>query len=50
MGNVQFMPSTFMRYAVDGDGDGRRDLWGSIPDALASAGNFLAMLGSYNFV
>ena len=45
MGHVQFMPSTFMRYAVDGDGDGRRDLWGSIPDALASAGNFLAALG-----
>jgi membrane-bound lytic murein transglycosylase B len=45
MGHVQFMPSTFMRYAVDGDGDGRRDLWGSIPDALASAGNFLATLG-----
>jgi len=45
MGHVQFMPSAFLRYAVDGDGDGHRDLWGSIPDALASAGNFLAMLG-----
>jgi membrane-bound lytic murein transglycosylase B len=45
MGNVQFMPSAFLRYAVDGDGDGRRDLWGSIPDALSSAANFLAMLG-----
>jgi membrane-bound lytic murein transglycosylase B len=45
MGHVQFMPSVFLRYAVDGDGDGRRDLWGSIPDALASAGNFLATLG-----
>jgi len=45
MGHVQFMPSAFLRYAVDGDGDGRRDLWGNIPDALASAGNFLAMLG-----
>jgi len=45
MGHVQFMPSAFLRYAVDGDGDGRRDLWGSIPDALASAGNFLATLG-----
>jgi membrane-bound lytic murein transglycosylase B len=45
MGQVQFMPSAFLRYAVDGDGDGRRDLWGSIPDALASAGNFLAMHG-----
>jgi len=45
MGHVQFMPSAFLRYAVDGDGDGRRDLWGSIPDALASAGNFLSSLG-----
>jgi membrane-bound lytic murein transglycosylase B len=45
MGHVQFMPSTFLRYAVDGDGDGRRDLWSSIPDALASAGNYLATLG-----
>ncbi len=45
LGHVQFMPTTFLRYAVDGDGDGRRDLWGSIPDAMASAGNFLAELG-----
>ena len=30
---------------MDGDGDGRRDLWGSIPDVLSSAGNFLATLG-----
>jgi len=45
MGHVQFMPSAFLRYAVDGDGDGRRDLWGSIPDALTSAGNFLETLG-----
>ena len=45
MGHVQFMPSAFLRYAVDGDGDGKRDLWGSIPDAMASAGNFLSTLG-----
>ncbi len=45
LGHVQFMPSTFLRYAVDGDGDGRRDLWGSVPDAMASAGNFLQQLG-----
>ena len=45
MGHVQFMPSAFLNYAVDGDGDGRRDLWGSIPDAMASAGNFLQSLG-----
>lgn len=45
MGHVQFMPSVFMRYAVDYDGDGRRDLWGSLPDALASGANFLSHLG-----
>jgi len=41
MGNVQFMPTTFLKYAVDADGDGKRDLWGSVPDAMASAANFL---------
>ncbi len=45
MGHVQFLPSIFLKYAVDGDGDGRRDLWGSIPDALASAANFLRGIG-----
>jgi membrane-bound lytic murein transglycosylase B len=45
MGHVQFMPSVFLRFAVDGDGDGRRDLWNSIPDAMASAGNFLRGIG-----
>lgn len=45
MGHVQFMPSTFLRYAVDADDDGRRDLWHSIPDAMMSAGNFLSSLG-----
>ncbi len=45
LGHVQFMPSTFLEYAVDEDGDGRRDLWGSVPDAMASAGNFLQQLG-----
>lgn len=45
MGHVQFMPSVFLRYAVDADGDGKRDLWESIPDAMASAGNFLRHSG-----
>jgi len=45
MGHVQFMPSVFLRHAVDGDGDGKRDLWNSIPDAMMSAGNFLNALG-----
>lgn len=45
MGHMQFMPSTFLQYAKDIDGDGRRDLWGSIPDAMGSAANFLRQLG-----
>ena len=45
MGQVQFMPSTYLRYAVDGDGDGRKDLWASLPDALNSAAHFLSELG-----
>ncbi len=40
-GHTQFMPSTYARIAVDFDGDGRRDLVGSIPDALASTANYL---------
>ncbi len=45
MGHVQFMPSAYLRFAVDFDGDGRRDLFHSTPDALASAGYFLNALG-----
>jgi len=41
MGHVQFMPTVFLKHAVDADGDGRRDLWNSLPDALMSAGRFL---------
>jgi membrane-bound lytic murein transglycosylase B len=41
MGHVQFMPSVFLRHATDADGDGRRDLWNSVPDAMMSAGRFL---------
>ena len=44
-GHTQFMPSTYARIAVDGDGDGRRDLVGSIPDALASTANYLRQAG-----
>ncbi len=44
-GQTQFMPSTYARLAVDFDGDGRRDLVRSIPDALASTANFLAKAG-----
>lgn len=45
MGHMQFMPSTFRAYAVDGDGDGRIDLWGSVADAMHSAGNYLKAAG-----
>jgi membrane-bound lytic murein transglycosylase B len=45
MGQCQFMPSTFLRYAVDYDGDGRRDIWYDRADVLASIANFLAHLG-----
>lgn len=45
MGPFQFMPSSYRHYAVDGDGDGRIDIWNSVPDALASAANYLARAG-----
>ena len=41
MGIPQFMPSSVMRYAVDGDGDGHRDLWNDWADVFASVGNYL---------
>ena len=44
-GHTQFMPTTYQRIAVDGDGDGRRDLVASIPDALASTANYLKKSG-----
>jgi membrane-bound lytic murein transglycosylase B len=45
MGQTQFMPTTFSQHAVDFDGDGRRDLWSSAPDALASAAHYLQASG-----
>lgn len=45
MGHTQFLPSDFYKNAVDFDGDGKRDIWNSIPDALASAGKQLADKG-----
>lgn len=41
LGQPQFLPSKFLQYAVDFDGDGKRDIWGSEPDTLASIANFL---------
>ena len=45
MGQTQFLPSNFLAYAVDADGDGRRDIWGSMADVLASTAHFLARSG-----
>ncbi len=45
MGQTQFLPSAFLSYAVDGDGDGKRDIWGSMADVVASTANYLARSG-----
>lgn len=45
MGQPQFMPSNVLGHARDGDGDGRADIWGSVPDTLASIGGYLAHHG-----
>lgn len=45
MGQLQFMPSTFISFAVDADGDGRKDIWHSLPDVFFSAANFLSSYG-----
>ncbi len=47
MGQTQFTPLDYLAYAVDGDGDGKRDIWGSAPDALASTANFMAKKGHW---
>jgi membrane-bound lytic murein transglycosylase B len=45
MGQTQFMPTAFARFATDHDGDGRRDIWGSLPDVFASTANYLSSFG-----
>jgi membrane-bound lytic murein transglycosylase B len=45
MGHTQFIPTTYEAYAVDADGDGRRDIWNSVADALGSAANYLREAG-----
>ena len=45
IGQVQFMPSSFLTYAVDFDGDGRKNLWESLDDVFGSAANYLAKSG-----
>jgi membrane-bound lytic murein transglycosylase B len=45
MGQMQFMPSTFRRFAVDDDGDGKADIWNNLDDVLASGANYLRRAG-----
>lgn len=45
MGQSQFMPTSFLTYAQDFDGDGHKDIWNSVPDVLASIANYLASEG-----
>lgn len=45
MGQSQFMPSSFLNFAVDFDGDGRRDIWTTLPDVFGSIANYLAKSG-----
>lgn len=45
MGHCQFMPSTYLKYAVDWNEDGHRDIWNSIPDAMGSIANYLHSIG-----
>lgn len=45
LGQPQFLPTSFLKHAVDMDGDGRRDIWNSVPDTLGSIANYLADYG-----
>jgi lytic murein transglycosylase len=45
LGQPQFMPGSYLKYAVDFDGDGKRDIWNSVPDTLASIANYLVKSG-----
>ncbi len=45
LGQPQFMPTSYLKHAVDFDGDGHRDIWGSVPDSLASIANYLSQRG-----
>jgi membrane-bound lytic murein transglycosylase B len=48
MGHTQFIPTTYAAYAVDFDGDGKRNIWSSLDDALGSTANYLAKMGWQN--
>lgn len=45
MGHTQFIPTTYLAYAIDHDGDGRRDIWSNLGDVFASTANYLAASG-----
>jgi membrane-bound lytic murein transglycosylase B len=45
MGQCQFMPSSYLKLAVDQDGDGRRDIWNSLPDEFGSIANYMSKVG-----
>lgn len=45
MGHTQFIPTSYKAFAIDGDGDGRKDIWNSVPDALFTAANLLRKNG-----
>ncbi len=45
MGQTQFMQKNFMDYAIDFSGDGKRDIWGNVPDVIGSTGNYLSKEG-----
>ncbi|MGO8506809.1 lytic murein transglycosylase, partial [Rhizobium leguminosarum] len=45
MGHTQFIPTSYLLYAIYADGNGHRDIWNSIPDALATSANLLMKNG-----
>lgn len=45
MGHTQFIPTTYLAYAIDHDGDGRRDIWNNLGDVFASTANYLSVSG-----
>lgn len=45
MGHTQFIPTTYLSYAVDHDGDGKRDIWSNLGDVFASTANYLSVSG-----
>jgi peptidoglycan lytic transglycosylase B len=47
MGQIQFMPESYLNFAVDFDGDGKRDIWRSLPDVFASIANYLVKNGGW---